>query len=941
MVRLFCYNVSRGENMTYLEELNEDQLKAVQTTEGYLRVIAGAGSGKTKLLVSRYVYLVSEYGINPANVLCVTFTNKAANEMKKRVKVLLGDDFDSSLITTYHGFCARVLREDCDKIFYPKSFQIMDTDAQKDVLDEIYQQFELKLDHASFEKIIKKISQIKGDQNYVSCMCTSDKCQILPQINAQDDEIIEEYLQKQKKSFTLDFQDLINFTLYLFKKNSEVKEKWQDKLNYIQVDEFQDSSSKEMQLVDILSYKYKNLMIVGDPDQNIYEWRGSNVKLLVDFDQTHENCQTQFLTRNYRSTSKILRCANTLIDYNEYRLKKELYTENGEGEDVIYYHEKNEYDEAARVIEQIEKMKNEQNCLYSNFAVLYRSSFLSWSIEKKLNERGIPYEIFGGIKFYQRMEIQDVIAYLRLICFDDNTAFKRIVNKPRRRFGKVKMQRLLALKAENDSLFETLCKNVKDDTIKRSEASAFVKLILDMRQKILIDGIADVVSSVCVESGYESYIRELGDMERFDNLTEFKRITREQEQAEGEPLSMDEFLGRIAIQMSDSDKPNKDTVKLMTVHASKGLEFPVVFMIGMSESVFPNAKAIEERGKLGLEEERRLCYVAITRARKRLFLLESEGFTPRGAKKTPSRFLREIGKENYTQIGVLPEDFNEERSLHNKQQTDNDLPNLKIGDTISHPAFGDGVIQKVSENGTSYQIKFQKDGKERDISALFFGKNPLKPIERTRDTPTRETEKPIPCIQEQKPKESNFLFGVRPEKKETKRQERVSGNGKGLIQSIKISENFSETGWRCVGITDMGSPCAKCQLCERQIVRYVHHMESKNGERLDVGCVCAGKLEGNLEKAKEREKDFKNKQSRQVAFTQTKLSKSRNGNLYLKINGHVLVLLEDKYHSNCWRYAIDGDFSKYAYMTIEDALADAFKDLEGIDGAGLVPFSGQ
>ena len=241
----------------------------------------------------------------------------------------------------------------------------------------------------------------------------------------------------------------------------------------------------------------------------------------------------------------------------------------------------------------------------------------------------------------------------------------------------------------------------------------------------------------------------------------------------------------------------------------------------------------------------------------------------------------------------------------------------------------------------AYQIKFQKDGKERDISASFFGKNPLKPIEQTRGVPPKEIEKLIPCIQEQKPKESNFLFGVRPDKKETKRQERVSGNGKGLIQSIKINEGFSETGWRCVGITDMGSPSAKCQLCERQIVRYVHHMESKNGERLDVGCVCAGKLEGNLEKAKDRERDFKSKQSRQVAFMQTKLSKSKNGNLYLKINGHVLVLLEDRYHNNCWRYAIDGDFSKYAYMTIEDALADTFKELENINGAGLVPFSEQ
>lgn len=934
--------------MTYLEELNKAQLNAVKITEGYLRVIAGAGSGKTKLLVSRYVYLVSEYGINPANILCVTFTNKAAREMKCRVKSLLGEDFDSSLICTYHGFCARVLREDSDKIFYPKSFQIMDTDGQKSILDEVYQQFELKLDHASFEKMMKLITSIKATQAYVPYMCTSEPCQILPKIDSQDAQIIEEYLQRQKRTFCLDFQDLLNFTLYLFKKNEAVRKKWQEKLNYIQVDEFQDSSANEMELIDVLSEQYKNLMIVGDPDQNIYEWRGSDVKLLVDFDKTHEGCQTQFLTKNYRSTSRILRCANSLIDKNIYRLKKDLYTENGEGDEVVYYHEKSELDEASRIVEIINRLKNEKEYSYSDFAVLYRSSFLSWPIEKKLNEQGIPYEIFGGIKFYQRMEIQDVIAYLRLISFDDDIAFKRIVNKPRRRFGKVKMQRLLSLQENNDSLFETLCKHLEDDTIKKSEAKAFVELILSMRQRILLEGVSDVVAAVCIESGYENYIRELGDMERFDNLAEFKRIAVEQENTEGEPLSMDEFLGRVALQMSESDTPNKDNVKLMTVHASKGLEFPVIFLMGLSENIFPNAKAIEERGDLGLEEERRLCYVAITRAKERLVLLESEGYAPRGSRKTPSRFLREIGAENYRQIGVVPKEL-DGAAVSPSVRGQRDLPELNVGDTVQHPAFGEGVIQEISAGGTNYKIKFNKDEKVRDISAAFFGKNPLKAIERKaeikQDVNDISPKEEVKSVEQSNGivKKNNFLFGVRAEQKERKQQslETVSNGGKRLIQSVKINDEFSKTGWKCIGITDMGSPCAKCQLCERQIVRYLHHMESKNGKRLDVGCVCAGKLEGNLEKAKEREKDFKSKQSRQVAFTQTKLSKSRNGNLYLKINGHVLVLLEDKYHNNCWRYAIDGDFSKYAYMTIEDALADAYKDLESLDGKKFVPFSVQ
>jgi len=743
----------------------------------------------------------------------------------------------------------------------------------------------------------------------------------------------------------LDFQDLLNFTLYLFKKNEAVQRKWQEKLNYIQVDEFQDSSAKEMALIDVLSAHYKNLMIVGDPDQNIYEWRGSDVKLLVEFDQTHENCQTQFLTKNYRSTSKILRCANTLIAKNKYRLKKDLYTENGEGKDVVYYHEKNEYDEADRIVGIIKSLKEENSYNYSDFAVLYRSGFLSWPIEKKLNEQGIPYEIFGGIKFYQRMEIQDVIAYLRLICFDDDIAFKRIVNKPRRRFGKVKMQRLLALKAENDSLFETLCKSLDDDVIKKSEAKTFAELILSMRQRILVDGVSDLVAAVCVESGYESYIRELGDMERFENLAEFKRIAEEQEKSEGEPLSMDEFLGRIALQMSENDKPNKDNVKLMTVHASKGLEFPVVFIMGLSESIFPNAKTIEERGDFGLEEERRLCYVAITRARERLTLLESEGFSASGSPKTPSRFLREIGRENYRQVGVVPKELTQKATASTRAEQD--LPDLKAGDPVHHPAFGKGIIQDVSASGTNYKIKFEKDNKERNISATFFGKNPLKPIERKpneqeteQKTQAKEERSPIEQPKPNSSKETNFLFGVRSEQKQERKQasERVVGAGKGFIRSMQLDGEFSQTGWRCIGVTDLGAPSATCQFCERQIVRYLHHMENENGERLNVGCVCAGKMEGDIEKAKEREKEFKSKQARQVAFTKKNLSKSKNGNLYLKINGHVLVLLEDKYHNNCWRYAIDGNFSKYAYTSIEDALADAFKELECLDGAGIRPF---
>lgn len=300
--------------MDIFVNLNNKQTQAVRETEGYVRVIAGAGSGKTKLLVSRYAYLVTEYGIDPSNILCVTFTNKAAGEMKKRISKLIGPEYSTSLICTYHGFCARLLRENPEKLFLTRGFQIIDTYQQKTLLEEIYQKYELKLDWANFQSIIKKIAQKKQDISYVSRMAQADKVQLLSEINTLDDQIIEEYMQRQKAVYSLDFTDLMMYAIYLLTNDEEVRNKWQERLNYIQVDEFQDSSSIEMQLVDILSGKYQNLMIVGDPDQNIYEWRGSDVKLLVDFDKNHPGTKTIILNQNYRSTPQILNCANTLIE---------------------------------------------------------------------------------------------------------------------------------------------------------------------------------------------------------------------------------------------------------------------------------------------------------------------------------------------------------------------------------------------------------------------------------------------------------------------------------------------------------------------------------------------------------------------------------------------------------------------------------------------------
>lgn len=387
--------------MEFLKTLNSKQFEAVNATEGYVRVIAGAGSGKTKLLVSRYAYLVLDYGIDSSNILCVTFTNKAAAEMKKRIRDIIGGEHDTTLICTYHGFCARLLRENPEKLFLNKGFQIIDTSQQKAILEEIYQKYELKLDHASFENILKLIALEKKDSSYVPSMCNPAPCQILPTVETINQKIIEDFLQRQKAIYALDFHDLLNFAIYLLEKDEEIREKWQSRLNYIMVDEFQDSSSKEMKLIDILSDSYKNLMIVGDPDQNIYEWRGSDVKLLVDFDKDHAGCQTIFLNQNYRSTPQILQCANFLIDKNEMRLKKDLFTLAANGTEVYHYHSKSDSEETDIISDTIKKLVKSQKYKYSDIAILYRSSFLSRIVEKSLLKVEYP------MKFSEELNSSD------------------------------------------------------------------------------------------------------------------------------------------------------------------------------------------------------------------------------------------------------------------------------------------------------------------------------------------------------------------------------------------------------------------------------------------------------------------------------------------------------------------------------------------------------
>ncbi|MCB0479713.1 MAG: UvrD-helicase domain-containing protein, partial [Crocinitomicaceae bacterium] len=418
------------ENIT--ENLNDQQLEAVTSTEGYVRVIAGAGSGKTKALTSRYAYIVQGLGISASNILCVTFTNKAAREMRIRVKRLIGDQHDLSYITTYHGFCVRVLREDINKIGYPKNFVIMDVEDQKTILRDVYNEFGITSKLITFKQVLRHISKRKSSQEYLDYIIKpADK-----QPNNDLDNIFHRYLEKQQRNFALDFDDLINFTLFIFLTHNEILQKWQKRLHYIQVDEMQDSSEKQFLLVSMLSETHKNFFVVGDPDQTIYEWRGAKPEFLVEFDQQFPSSKTIIMNQNYRSTPNILTLGNHIIKNNKIRVDKDMFTQNPQGVEVVHFHAQNEAEEGNWIADEIANLVSKNDCKYSEFAILYRANHISRSIEQAFVKKNIPYTIFGGIRFFERKEIKDTLSYLRLVEFEDDISFLRIINTPSRGLGK-------------------------------------------------------------------------------------------------------------------------------------------------------------------------------------------------------------------------------------------------------------------------------------------------------------------------------------------------------------------------------------------------------------------------------------------------------------------------------------------------------------------------
>lgn len=705
-----------------LDGLNREQIQAVTATEGFVRVIAGAGSGKTRALSHRFAYLVNELGILPGNILCVTFTNKSANEMRQRIHNLTGDN-DTGYINTFHGFCVSILQEDSFAVQYPKSFLVLDNSDIDSMLRIIYEERNLTLRDRTFgsaRDMIEIMKGVKRPDYYLDLINLS-----LEQLHEKylaatstDDIIFYGYLYQEKKCFGLDYNDLIYFSLYIFAQNPEIRLKWQQRLEYIMIDEFQDIDEPQYKLMKVLCDYHKNLFIVGDPDQTIYTWRGANVRYLLDFDKAFPDVQTIFMMYNYRSTPQILACANSLIGKNKERIEKSLVPTLPDGEDVLCYHGINQEAEAGWILGKVLELYN-AGVPYKDMTVLYRAHYITRSVEEVFLKGKIPYTIYSGVQFFDRAEIKDALSYLRMIAFRDDLSFLRICNNPKRNLGKRRMEFLQRKAAENGvSLYQALLSNLDDEIFRGTKASKFVDLIEQMGEEYASLPVSELLSKILDKSGYEKTLRTEGGQERLDNLAELKQSIYEFETTCGEECTLEHYLSHVAL-FTNSDKVESgDKVKLMTVHSAKGLEFPYVFLCGMNEGMFPSRKV---RTFAGMEEERRLAFVALTRAKKALFLSEAEGRNFDGSPRYPSRFLLDIDPGLITFVEAPREGLIEDarRSFVHSDRyltTPEEQSQFAPGQKVRHFAFGEGVILALDQEKGAYSVQFDSTATPRSIS---------------------------------------------------------------------------------------------------------------------------------------------------------------------------------------------------------------------------------
>jgi len=705
-----------------LAGLNEPQRRAVTATEGYIRVIAGAGSGKTRALSHRFAYLVNEMGILPSHILCVTFTNKSANEMKQRIRRLTGDS-DTGYISTFHSFCVSVLQEDIHALQYPKSFLVLDNSDIDAMLKVLYEERGLTLHHMTFAKArdMIEIRKVFKDPSYYEHMIALPlaglRQKYLDAVET-DDIIFWGYLYQQKKCFGLDYNDLINYVLHLFRISDEIRIKWQQRLEYIMIDEYQDIDNLQYRLMKVLCAYHNNLFIVGDPDQTIYTWRGASVRYILDFAEEFTAVRTILMMENYRSTPQIVAVANSLIGKNINRIRKELIPLLPSGAGVVYHHAKTAAAEARWIARQIRELAG-QGLKLGDVAILYRAHYLSRSLEEVFRQEELPYTIYSGVQFFGRMEIKDALSYLRLIVFKDDLAFLRVVNTPKRNLGERRIKFLQDHAAQNQcSLYQALVQTIENEIFKGTKAGQFLALIERFAAGYSERPVSEVLSAVLDQSGYEAMLRTEGSQERLDNLAELKQAVYEYESSCGEECTLENYLSRVALLTNTDAVSGGNAVKLMTVHTAKGLEFPAVFLCGMSEGVFPSKKTATAAA---MEEERRLAFVALTRAQRHLFLTDAEGWHLDGSTRLPSRFIFNVDKAllSYTDeldAGLVQETNRNIRDHEKMLETIAAGPAFQPGDRVVHSILGRGEVVDIDRDKAAYTIRFDGIGTPRKIN---------------------------------------------------------------------------------------------------------------------------------------------------------------------------------------------------------------------------------
>jgi DNA helicase-2/ATP-dependent DNA helicase PcrA len=692
--------------------LNAEQAQAVTSTEGFYRIIAGAGSGKTRALTSRYVHLTQNLGVSTSRILCLTFTNKSAKEMKKRITKMTGGN--AGYVCTFHGFAVQFLREDCNAVQYPKDFIILDEEDMRGIISKCFEKFRITAKQMTVKDALVHIMLEKDALEYVPLLIDTDMTELNKKRETElelADKVFYEYIYTQRKMFGLDYQDLLNLQWYILLNDAEKRTKWQKRLEYIMIDEFQDVSMKELTIALILCEYHKNLFIVGDPDQTIYEWRRAKVETIIDFEKYCHPCTTIILNKNYRSFAEILKPANELIKYNQIRIDKDLIPIRDGVGSAVYFHAATAADEAEWVSAQI-KLLAEQGVKLSDIAVLYRAHYVSRPFEEAFVKHSIEHILYSGTPFYERKEIKDVLSYLRMVVSFDDLSFERIINVPARGIGKTRMLFLREFAEANDcTLYEALLRNAEEPEFRKTKASRFINLIEKYRNPAM--PLTDLLHALFRDSGYEEHMRVSGEDDRLDNLAELKQSIYNYEATADEENDLHTYLQHIALFTNDDRENDREAVSMMTIHTAKGLEFPHVFVVGMNEGIFPSRKAETERM---LEEERRLAYVAFTRAEDKLFLSDSEGYSHTQQFRYPSRFIFEAGKENLEYVVELKEELIVETRMHIKMQKNwLRAAEFKVGDRVNHQHFGAGEILEVDERNSYYSIKFESVSTPRSI----------------------------------------------------------------------------------------------------------------------------------------------------------------------------------------------------------------------------------